>query len=68
MCDKYFSIPVHTFFDCHPNGGVIAMAFSGDTKHLATLGAEEVQVSVTAWLENAQIELNIKNPDSKQCF
>lgn len=53
-------------FNCHPKGGVIAMAYSRDAKHLVTLGAEEVQVSMTpCW--NGQIQLNMFLKNLAKC-
>uniref|UniRef100_A0A672JU70 Cilia- and flagella-associated protein 251 n=1 Tax=Salarias fasciatus TaxID=181472 RepID=A0A672JU70_SALFA len=53
VCDDRCSIPVNTLFDCHCDGGVSAMSFSSDTKHLVTVGAEQ-RVCIWDWTKETQ--------------
>ncbi|XP_050964836.1 cilia- and flagella-associated protein 251 [Labeo rohita] len=53
--DAYTGIPVRTLFDCHPEGGVSALALSKDSKYLATVGAGAVQrVCIWNWTDESE--------------
>uniref|UniRef100_A0A8C1XL89 Cilia- and flagella-associated protein 251 n=1 Tax=Cyprinus carpio TaxID=7962 RepID=A0A8C1XL89_CYPCA len=53
--DAYTGIPVQTLFDCHPEGGVSAMALSKDSKYLVTVGAGAVQrVCIWNWTDESE--------------
>ncbi|XP_021332247.2 cilia- and flagella-associated protein 251 [Danio rerio] len=70
--DAYTGIPVKTLFDCHPEGGVAALALSKDSKYLVTVGAGLVQrVCIWNWTDESeepacQVDLSPKYGCQKQ--
>ncbi|KAL6465789.1 hypothetical protein MHYP_G00259220 [Metynnis hypsauchen] len=53
--DSYTGIPVRTMFDCHPEGGITAVALSNDSRYLVTIGAGTVQrVCIWDWTNETE--------------
>ncbi|KAG9487705.1 hypothetical protein GDO78_007480 [Eleutherodactylus coqui] len=53
--DSFSGIPVHTIFQSHPNGGVIAITMSHNAKYLATIGGGAVQkVCIWDWTTGSE--------------
>ncbi|KAG8597672.1 hypothetical protein GDO81_002353 [Engystomops pustulosus] len=56
--DAFSGIPVHTIFQSHPHGGVIAIAMSHNAKYLATVGGGTVQkVCIWDWTTGSEIPI-----------
>ncbi|KAJ8415526.1 hypothetical protein AAFF_G00425060 [Aldrovandia affinis] len=53
--ETHTGYPVQTMYDCHPEGGVSAMALSHDSKYLVTVGAGEIQ-RVCIWDWTSEME------------
>ncbi|KAA0717305.1 Cilia- and flagella-associated protein 251 [Triplophysa tibetana] len=71
--DSYTGIPVRTMFDCHPEGGVSALALSKDSKYLATVaGTAQNQIlfhpsDSTQLLSNSESQVLFYNWE-KECL
>ncbi|XP_056390908.1 cilia- and flagella-associated protein 251 [Hyla sarda] len=56
--DSFSGIPVHTIFQSHPHGGVIAIAMSRNAKYLATIGGGTVQkVCIWDWTTGSEMPI-----------
>ncbi|XP_075034087.1 cilia- and flagella-associated protein 251 isoform X2 [Mixophyes fleayi] len=53
--DSFSGIPVHTIFQSHPEGGVVAVAMSHNAKYLASIGGGTIQkVCIWEWTTGSE--------------